>query len=124
MRATLERNKASGIDDYGNPLPSSWQLQSGAELGVIELGSVALFGSVILHCWVYNDGKRLVVDGDKTVTVEALKIALPLGIDVTNSDSITEIKNRKGAILYPGNFSINEIKRVHNHLEANLKVMQ
>ncbi len=106
LRATVQRNTGTATDDYNQPVTPTW----GTHLTPA--------------CWVYNDGKRLVVDGDKTVTVEALKIALPLGIDVTNSDRITEIKNRKGDILYPGNFSVNEIKRVHNHLEANLKVVK
>ncbi len=105
LRATVERDTGTAaVDNYGGPAVPVWT------------------DHLTSACWVYNDGKRLVVDGDKTVTVEALKIALPLGIDVTNSDRITEVKNRKGDTLFPGNFSINEIKRVHTHLEANLKV--
>lgn len=106
LRATVQRNTETGTDGHGQPLPPVWAAHLTAA------------------CWVYNDGKRLVTDGNKIASVEALKIALPLDIDVTDADRLTEIKDRRGYILFPGNFEIKNITRKYNHAEADLKAIR
>lgn len=106
LRATVERNTASGADAYGGDPVPAW----GAHL--------------TLACWVYNDSKRLVVDGDKDATIEGLKIMYPLGSDITEADRITVIKDRNSVTLYSANYEINNPVRVHTHMRAELKVVE
>ncbi len=110
-RATVQRNTETGTDGHGNPLEPVWAAHC------------------ILPCLVYNDGKTLTIDGDKTATVEALRIAFPLTInglnaDITQADRITAIKDLKGCTLYDQNYLIKQKTRKYDHYEADLKAVE
>jgi hypothetical protein len=105
-RATVERNSETGTDAHGHPLAAVWTFY------------------LSLHCRVYNGSKTLIVDGKKTATVEALRIAYPLDATITRSDRITLITDRSGRTLYSGNYELSQITRKYTHYEADLKAVE
>ena len=111
-RATVERNSETGTDAHGHPLVEAWAFH------------------LTLPCRVYNDNKRLIIDGDKTATIGQLRIAYPLlnnngkNIDVTEADRITAVKDRKGTSLYTDDYDIRQITRKYTHYEADLKAIE
>ncbi len=106
-RATVERDTVTTTDDYGHPLPPVW-------------------GSHItsMSCRVYSNKGTYITDGDKSATVEVLRIAYRLDADITDADRITIIKDRRGVTRYTGNFELKNTARKYNHFEADLKRVQ
>jgi hypothetical protein len=103
-RAVVQRNSQSSTDAHNNPLVPSW----GAHISALD-------------CRVYNDTKKNVIDGDKTTTIEVLKIAWR-SEDVTEADRIIGITDRNSTSLYSANYLIREKKYKYDHFEAELWV--
>ncbi len=105
-RATVERNTATTTDDYGHPVKPVW----GAHLTI--------------SCRVYHDKKRLAIDGDKIATIQTPRIAFPLSVDVTKNDRVTAVKDRNGTTLWGDTYEINEVVRLVDHYEAELRAVE
>ncbi|MBT4292492.1 hypothetical protein HOD41_07350 [bacterium] len=103
LRATVQRNTTSSNDAHGHPLEPTW----GPHL--------------TLDCWVYTGKKQNVIDGDKTTTVEVLKISWR-DEDVTEADRITGITDRNSVSKYSDNYLIRNKSFRHDHFEAELWV--
>jgi hypothetical protein len=105
MRALLERNTATGIDAWGNPVGEVF-----APLGAA------------LPCFAWSNAAREIKDGDKLARVEDLRAMFSLIADIRAEDEISAITNRHGAVLILGRLRIEgPPQRKHTHLEAALK---
>lgn len=109
MRAAIERNTATGTDQWGNPVAPSF----------------ASIGAPI-PCFVSSSSRRQAVgemtDGKKTIVVEDLRAIFPLGSDVQNGDEIVSVTDRQGTTLINGRLRIDGTpERRHRHLEASLE---
>ncbi|MEP0406958.1 hypothetical protein [Roseibium sp.] len=104
MRASVERDQASGTDSWGNPLPADFQ-----PLGVLK-------------CFVWSTASREIVDGDKTAMIEDMRALFALGADIAEDDEISAVKNRAGDEIIPGRLKVEgPVQRKHTHQEAALK---
>ncbi len=103
MRCDIERDGAVGTDDW-NTDPE--------EALAPHLADV--------HCWAWIGTDRETVDGDKTVSIEVMRMMVPLRTDVTAKDQIISVKNRLGAILFTGPLRIETVERRQTHLELTL----
>lgn len=107
MRAALERNTASGTDDYNLPVASELE-----PLGLVP-------------CFVWSKDSGLVVDGSKTIQVEDLRGMFPLSADVRAGDEIAQVTDRQGTVLIPGRLKIRPpVQYKHDHAEASLERIQ
>ena len=61
------------------------------------------------------------IDGEKSVVVERLRMYLPLETDVLETDRIDTVKDRAGATVHPGILNIRSIVRRSSHLELELQ---
>ena len=105
-RATVERNSETGSDAHGNPLVATYAALS------------------TLDCRVYNDTKANVIDGDKSTTIEVIKIAWRLTDDLIEGDRITGVTDRNSVSIYSANFIVKEKKFKYDHYEAILEVAE
>lgn len=104
MRATVERNQASGTDGWGNPVAPVFQ-----PLGVVR-------------CFIWSKASREIVDGDKTAMIEDIRGLFALGTDITEADEISAVTDARGAVLIPGRLRVEgPIQHKHTHIEAALK---
>ncbi|MBW8322083.1 MAG: hypothetical protein K0M49_02325 [Arenimonas sp.] len=104
MRAAVERNQATGKDNWGNPLPPQF-----AALGTYP-------------CFAWSNVSREVVDGDKVAAIEDMRAMFALSADITEDDEISTIADRKGAVLIAGRLKVEgPVQRKHTHLEVALK---
>lgn len=104
MRALVERNQATGRDDWNNPVAPDFQ----------PLG--------ILRCFVWSNSSREIVDGDKTAMVEDMRALFALSADIAEHDEIAGITDAKGEPLIAGRLKVEgPVRRKHTHLEAALK---
>jgi hypothetical protein len=100
-RCTIERDRAT-TDDWGQPGTPDWE------------GNVA-----DLPCYAWVTGGREPVGQERTVVVVDLRVLLPLGTDVTESDRIGDITER-GDVIFPGPHGIEAVLRQRDHLELIL----
>lgn len=103
QRALVERFASPGSDDFGNPLPGTWSTHIAA-----------------MPCWVHGSTEREAVTADTTAVVADLKALAPLGTDVTESDRINQVKDRKGAVVYSGILGIETVLFARTHIELTL----
>lgn len=105
MRARIERDTATGSDDWGNPLPPVFTVLHNE-----------------LPCFAWSKNSRELVDGSKTAMIEDLRIMFALGADVREGDEITRIEDRLGNLIVAGRLKIEgPVQFKHNHLEAALQ---
>lgn len=109
-RASIERDTQVGSDTWGNPDASTW---------TAHLSDVP--------CRVWYESEREVIGGtstgkgDKTAVIENRKMIVPLGTDVTESDRITAVDDRKGVELFNGPARIESVGRRRNHLVLSIE---
>ncbi len=103
MRAVIERDTATGTDDFGQPVKPNFT----------TLATVP--------CWAWSKQRRERVDGDKSALIEDLRAMFPLGADVLAGDEIVDITDRLGAVLIAGRIQIETMQRKHDHREAGLE---
>lgn len=105
MRAVVERNTATGTDDFGHDVKPEFTTHG------------------TFPCWAWSSTDRLVVDGDKTALVEDFRAMFPKGADVQEGDEIVNITDRRQAVLFPGRFQIETMQFKHDHVEADLEAV-
>jgi hypothetical protein len=104
MRAEIERDVASGTDNWGQPNAPDFQPHC------------------TLPCFAYTPNSREVFDGDKVASIQDVRIMFALGVDVNEADEIAEIRRPGGEVLFIGRFRIDgPVQFKHNHLEAPLR---
>lgn len=102
-RAAIERNTGTLTDDYGHPAPPTW-----TALNTVK-------------CFANSRAKREVVDGDKIVTVEDLRLMVPLGTDVTEKDRVSNITDAKGTTIIPGPLDVEAVQWKQAYLDVLLE---
>lgn len=102
MRAVIKRNQAPGTDDYGQPGPTNWQIIA-----------------VDVPCYVWLRQAGTVVGNQRTVTVEAPTMVVPLDTDITVRDQVSSIADRLGKELF-GKLHVDAVLRRKDHLEVRL----
>lgn len=100
-RCTIERG-SGGDDDWGNPDVPTW---------AAHLSDVP--------CVVNMAAGRERADDGETVVIEDLRLILPLGTDVTETDRIGDITFR-GDTIVAGPTGIRSVLRHRDHLELLL----
>lgn len=104
MRALVERNVATGNDNWGQPVAPDFQPY--AEL----------------PCFAYTPSTREIIDGDKVATSQDVRIMLHIGADIEDSDEIAAITDKAGNVLFAGRYRVDgPVQFKHNHLEAPLR---
>lgn len=103
MRAAVERDGATGTNDWNGPATPSF-------------AALATY-----PCFVWARQAREVVDGRKDVSVEDWRVMFPLGTDVLEGDEIAGITDRRGNEIIAGRFRIGTLLRKARHLEAALE---
>lgn len=103
MRAAVERDGATGADDWGGaPAP-----------GFAALGTYP--------CFVWARSARHVADGRKDAAVEEWRAMFPLGTDIREGDEIAGVTDRRGNEIIAGRFRIGTPLRKARHVEAALE---
>lgn len=106
MRATVERNTASGTDPHGNPVTPVF-----SEIAASPLS-----------CFVWSKTSRELVGDDRTAMIEDMRAMFALGADIAEDDEIASVTDRKGATIVAGRLRVEgPVQRKHTHLEAALK---
>lgn len=106
MRATVERNTATGTDPHGNPVAPVF-----AEIAASPLS-----------CFVWSRSSRELVGDSRTAMIEDMRAMFALGADITEDDEISAIADRQGKTIVPGRLRVEgPVQRKHTHLEAALK---
>lgn len=100
-RCSIERNNAT-TDEWGQSGTPDWS----------ELDDD-------LPCYAWVDGGREAVTTERTAVVRDMRLLLPLGTDVTESDRIGDISER-GSVIFDGPFGIEVVLRHRDHLELML----
>jgi len=103
-RATVQRDGASGTDDWGNPNIPSYAAHIASQ-----------------RCYVWIRTKKDVSDEGKTALVDETRMMIPLGVDVLREDRITAIKDRAGTTLLAGNYQVVSVDRMDTHQELLLE---
>lgn len=104
MRAMVERNVATGVDNWGHPVAPVFQPHA------------------VVPCFAYTPASKDVIDGDKVATMQDVRIMFAIGIDIKAADEISAITNKAGSILFAGRFRIEgPVQYKHNHVEASLR---
>ncbi len=103
MRAVIERDTATGTDDYGQPVKP------------------AFTALATVPCWAWSKQRRERVDGNKSALIEDMRALFPLDADVLAGDEIVNITNRLGTVLIAGRIQIETMQRKHDHQEAGLE---
>lgn len=103
MRALIERG-TTVTDEYGNPGAPTW---------ASHIASLA--------CWLYSRVEREVMDTRKTAVVEDLRMLIPRGSDVRESDRINGVTDRRGSIIHAGVLLIESVVRRVDHLELAVR---
>lgn len=104
MRAAVERNVATGTDQWGQPVAPDFQPH------------------IELPCFAYTPSSRDIIDGDKVATSQDVRIMLAVGSDIEDSDEIAGITDKEGNVLFAGRYRVDgPVQFKHNHLEAPLR---
>lgn len=102
-RAVIETNTNTAAGPDGLPGIPSW-----------------LESSEKISCRYYTKVKRQVIDGNKLALVEDLRLLLPKGTAIAETQRIARIENRLGATIATGPFKIETIQERRTYLEAQL----
>ncbi|WP_225205384.1 hypothetical protein [Novosphingobium huizhouense] len=105
MRASIERNAATGTDSWGNPVAP----------GFTAIGDP-------VACFVWSISATQSIDGGKTAELEEFRALFALGTDLQPGDQLAAIVDRRGLEIIPGRLSVEgPVQRKHTHLEAALR---
>ncbi len=107
-RALVERDGTTARDGYGAKQTPSWASHIASQ-----------------RCFFYRE--RGASGGEErersrgTVQLDALRIMVPLGTDITAADRINGITERDGTVVEAGYMSVTAVTTAHNHLEVRLE---
>lgn len=104
MRASVERNTASGTDAHGHPVTPSFTSTGDP-----------------VPCFVWSTAKNERRDGDKQAVVEDWRMLIPKTADVVNGDEIASVEDRQGNEVLPGRMRVETVQPKHTHREAVLQ---
>ena len=106
MRALVERDTATGVDDFGHPVKPAFTVHG------------------TFPCWAWSRQRRDVIDGSKSALVEDFRMLIPITADVLPGDEISSITNRRGVELFAGRVKIETVQQKHDHQEAGLEAVK
>lgn len=105
MRAAIERNTATGLDNWGNPVAPAF----------------ASTGEPV-PCFMWSEQASQQIDGEKSAEIEMFKAQFALAADVRTGDVVASVTNRLGVEIIPGRLAIEgPVQNKHTHREANLR---
>lgn len=104
MRATLQENTASGVDELNQPVPPSWS----------DL-------PVPVPCRVWSSSRQEIVDGDKQVTVETITGLFPFSSAISEANRIGQVADRRGVVLFGGPLQVQTVQRRDDFLQVGLR---
>lgn len=105
MRAFIERDGESDLDADRNPVAPIFATLATAP------------------CYAWTKVRKEVVDGDKTIVFDDLRMMVPLSQDVTEADQVLKIEDRSGTTLFPGPMRIESVQRMPTHQEVMLELI-
>lgn len=100
QRALVERSTSPGTDDSGNELPASWSSH-------IES----------MPCFLYQSTEGETESRSTTSVTSVLKLLAPKSADVTESDRINGVTDRRGQTVFEGLLDIDQVLLKKDHLE-------
>ena len=79
--------------------------------------------SILLNhpCYWQARTETFIEDGDKVSAVEVHRMMFPLGSDVLEQDFITEVRDRRGRLLYDGTLNVKSALPRENMLATVLE---
>lgn len=108
MRATVQRDTATGTDAFGLPNAATFTAHIAS-----------------LPCWVWTrtgrEAEREVIDNTKTAILADHNMMVPLGTDITELDQVTAIKDRLGRNIIANTMRIHSVIRRKTHLDCRLE---
>jgi hypothetical protein len=102
MRAVVERNMATGLDEYNHPLPPSWELFK------------------TIPCFAWSVSEQFVQDVGKTAILEVIRMMVDLDSGIEEHDRVTAIYDR-GRNVYPYEMEVQTRQYKHSHYECVLE---
>ncbi|MCX9146617.1 hypothetical protein [Erythrobacter sp. WG] len=105
MLARVERNTATGIDSWGNPVAPAFTVHHAA-----------------LPCFVWSKAASERADGTKSTSTETFGIMIGRDADLRADDEIAIVMDRLGRTLIPGRLKVEgPVQFKHTHREAALE---
>lgn len=105
MRAQVERDQASGTDNWGQP----------------NAPAFAAIGAPV-RCFIWSVKASEIVDGQKTAQIGDYRGLFALGADLNERDELASVTDRLGTVTIAGRLRVEgPVERKHTHLEASLK---
>ena len=105
MRAAVERNGATAMDDWGNPVTPVF----------VSIGDP-------IACFVWSTAARGAADGEKVTETEEFRGLFALDADLRANDEVAAITDRSDTEIIGGRLRVmGPVQRKHTHVEANLR---
>lgn len=101
MRATIERDQQAAEDPWGHPENPDWQTHLDR-----------------LPCSMWVHVETDVTDDNMQAVVEDRRAIFPLDTDLTPTDRIAQVADRRGQVLFDGPMRIRTVVRRADHLEV------
>lgn len=106
-RARIERDSNTTPDAYGQPDVPTWAATYTAQ-----------------PCYLWQPLGRGEITGERNADIYDHRLLLPLTVDVTEEDRITQVVNRRGATVSDSTYNIRQIVRKPDHLLLVLEAVQ
>ena len=133
-RAIVERDLGTALDPYGARVPSIAPIYGGAALGLnwgthpLHWGAHRLeWGSTLssaLPCYVQPKMERTVTSEGKFIAVTMLRIWAPKDADLQNEDTVIEVADLRGSVIYEGKLRVTALVKRETHLDGMLERYQ
>mgnify|MGYP006426207949 CR=1 FL=1 len=92
-------------------ITDDWNRQT--QSGLTSLGTTA--------CRVYTGSAKLIIKDDKTAQVDELRVMFPLDTDVKAEDTLVNVQDRRGKVLFAGPFIVKTPLRKVRQIQASLQ---
>jgi len=103
MRGTLQRDQQASRSGYGHKMAPDWS------------------AGTVISCWLYTKRSGMLIDGDKTVTVESLRMMVPNGTDVQVGDQFSQVIDQQGTAIHSTPLLVQTVQRYRGHIELGLR---
>lgn len=104
MRAVHQQDQQSSADGYNRKDPPDWQTLNAA-----------------LPCWLYTKRAQRTIDGVKTVTVEEMRVMVPLETAIVAGERLLSVVDQAGTTIHSTPMKIRGVLRRDSHLELELE---